>query len=60
MKLLLSDADHSTGYGESNMAKPVPFFPGRIIPLFPFSALVMAWLYLNKAQLDKGSIPFEA
>ena len=60
MKLLLSDADHSTGNGESNMAKPVPFFPGRIIPLFPFSALVMAWLYLNKAQLDKGSIPFEA
>ena len=39
---------------------PAPFFPGRIIPLFPSPVLVLAWLYRNKAKLDKGSIPFEA
>ena len=55
MELLLSDAlSVYTGYGKSNMAKPAPFFPGRNIPLFPFSALVLTWLYRIKAQLDKG------
>jgi len=40
------------GYGESNMADPVPFPPGRMIRFLLQS--------LPKAKLDRGSIPFEA